>query len=128
MSCSEIQHGETSHSAPISVSSNGTFVNADALPTVTDIIGEDGNSLGAGPNFGLNAAPVVSQDLDVMGNPIPGLYRITFVGQAADAGVFQGGDHYRIVWSALVGGSTFSSEQCACVASPVVSLGGCGGC
>lgn len=124
----EIRHGATSHNIPITVLENGVRVNstdgvsAPVLPTVLDIIGEDGASLGAGPNFGLQAAPVVSQDTASGGGDITGAYRITFQGRAANGGVFRGGESYRILWEAQIEGAAYQDEAFLTVELPTIEL------
>lgn len=124
----EIRHGATTHNIPITVLSNGVRVNstdagsAPLLPTVLDIIGEDGTSLGAAPNIGLQAAPVVSQDQASGGGDITGAYRITFQGRAANGGVFRGGESYRILWSAEIEGEAYEDEVFLTVELPHIEL------
>jgi hypothetical protein len=124
----EIQHGSSAHNVPIAIISAGVRVNATdvlsapLMPVVDDIIGEDGTSLGAAPNFGLNAAPVVTQDTPIGGGVIVGAYRISFVGRAAQGGVFRGGETYRILWSAETEGAPLEDELFLTVAIPRVEL------
>lgn len=119
---SSIIAGSSSATCPISIyDSSGNLIdptdagNNVVPPTIVDIIGEGGTSLGPAPNFGLNAAPTVTQDLDSGGNPIPGAWRINFTGRAADGGVFQEGHHYRVLWEAQIAGQAFPGECCSCV-------------
>ncbi len=80
-----------------------------------DVLGDSGNSLGAGPTFGLNAAPVVAQAQDSTPANITGAYGVTLVGLAGDGGSFLLGSnrHFTVLMQATVGGQVIDFTVCA---------------